>query len=74
MPKIYSIRSKEVVRVVKLLNYEFDHATGSHHVYKNLNTNKIIVIPMHNKDLRIGTVKAIIRQLDITQKYLLDNI
>ena len=74
MPKIYSVKSKEVFRLVKKLGYELDHVTGSHHIYKNVVKNKIIVIPLHNRDLRIGTVKSIIRELEITQQYFLENI
>lgn len=74
MPRIYSIRSREVFKLLEKLGYDLDHTTGSHKIYKDFSTNKIIVVPNHTKDLRIGTVKSIIRELGLSQKDFLDFI
>jgi predicted RNA binding protein YcfA (HicA-like mRNA interferase family) len=72
MPKIYSVKSREVYKVLEKLNFYLDHTTGSHKIFKNTDTNQIITVPAHNKDLKIGTVKSIIRMTNLTQKEFLN--
>ncbi|WP_072143543.1 type II toxin-antitoxin system HicA family toxin [Pseudanabaena sp. 'Roaring Creek'] len=45
--------------------------TGSHHIYEKLGENKIISIPVHkNQDLKIGTLKALMKIAELTEDEL----
>jgi predicted RNA binding protein YcfA (HicA-like mRNA interferase family) len=44
---------------------------GSHQTFYNSNTDKITTISMHSRDLPRGTVKAILKQINISKKEFL---
>lgn len=67
MPKIYTIKSREVYKVLEKLGYCLDHTTGSHKIYREALTNKIITVPAHSKDLKIGTVRSVIKMSGLSQ-------
>ena len=47
MPKIPSIRAREVVRVAESIGFVLDRQRGSHAVYYRASDKRRIVIPMH---------------------------
>jgi mRNA interferase HicA len=57
------VTGKELKRELASLGATFKEAKGSH--LKVLLNGKQSVIPMHNKDLPIGTLKAIRKQLGL---------
>lgn len=63
MSKTFS--GKDVVKGLKKIGYDFDHQTGSHIFLHNLNENKSIIVPNH-KELKIGTLKSILKKAGIT--------
>jgi predicted RNA binding protein YcfA (HicA-like mRNA interferase family) len=45
--------------------------TGSHHIYQQAESHQILSIPVHaNKDLKIGTLKALMKIADLTEEDL----
>jgi len=65
--KITSLRSKDVIKVLKKLGYVKVRQTGSHRIFYHSVKKKIVPVPMHNKDLKRGLVRAIIRELEISK-------
>ena len=61
MPSKYPIcKPSEVCAVLKKCGFQLVKQTGSHAKYTNgLN---IVIVPMHCKDLKVGTLKSIIEQ------------
>jgi predicted RNA binding protein YcfA (HicA-like mRNA interferase family) len=46
--------------------------TGSHHIYENLEGDKILSIPVHgNPDLKIGTLKALMKIAKLSENDLI---
>lgn len=69
MPKFPSLKAKEVEKVLEKTGFIFARQNGSHKIYLK---NKIyITLPWHNKDMRIGTIKAIIKQSGLTAEEFL---
>jgi len=62
---------KEVVKGLKKIGYNFDHQTGSHIFLHNSTANKSIIVPNH-KELKIGTLKSILKKAGITVNQLKD--
>lgn len=52
----------EVIRRLKKINFFIDHQKGSHITMLNEKNNRRVTIPFHNKDLKKGTLKSILRQ------------
>ncbi len=46
--------------------------TGSHHYYYNSKTEKIAVVPFHSKDIRKGTLHAILKNAGISIEELIE--
>ncbi|WP_224409911.1 type II toxin-antitoxin system HicA family toxin [Oscillatoria salina] len=45
--------------------------TVSHHIYQNSGTNQIISVPVHrNQDLKIGTLKSLMKVAELTEEDL----
>ena len=67
MPKIPSIRAREVVRVAESIGFVLDRQRGSHAVYYRASDKRRIVIPMHGtKDLKPGTLRGLILDMGMT--------
>ncbi|AMA10679.1 type II toxin-antitoxin system HicA family toxin [Picosynechococcus sp. PCC 73109] len=63
-----SISGKKLCKVLNNLGWQLKRIKGSHHIYSNSETHKILVIPVHgNKDLPAGTLKNILRDANLTE-------
>lgn len=65
MPKLPSLKPRDVVRKLKKIGFVEHHKVGSHLIMKNLKDSKRAVVPMHLKDIKKGTLSAILREADI---------
>lgn len=65
MPKLPQIKPRDIEKVLTRLNFISRSGKGSHVVFKHFDGRRT-VIPNHNRSLRIGTLKAILKQIDIT--------
>jgi predicted RNA binding protein YcfA (HicA-like mRNA interferase family) len=63
-PKLPSLKSKEVIKVLEKLGFVFVRQKGSHRIYVKGSIG--ITIPYHTKDLKKGTLKAIIKQVGLS--------
>ena len=67
MPKPPAIRAREVVRVAESIGFIFDRQRGSHAVYYRAIDKRRVAIPMHGtKDLKPGTLRAIINDMGMS--------
>jgi predicted RNA binding protein YcfA (HicA-like mRNA interferase family) len=67
MSKPPFIRAREVVRVAQSIGFVFDRQRGSHAVYYRVSDGRRVVIPMHgSKDLKPGTLRAIINDMGLS--------
>ncbi len=62
------VSGKEVVRVLKQAGFSVERIVGSHHVLMHPgDTRRTVTVPVHgNRDLKSGTLRAIIRQTGLT--------
>ena len=54
--------SKEMIKFLEANGFVAIGQNGSHRKFYNKNTNKTVIVPYHNKTLKIGTEKNILRQ------------
>ena len=71
MPKLPSLTPKQLIKKLKRLGFIEDHTTGSHVVMYHHRSSRRAVIPFHLKDLKKGTLSAILREAGITREELL---
>lgn len=66
-----AINSKKLLRLLKKQGFYIHHQVGSHIVLKHFkNQTRRVTIPMHNKDLRIGTLSSILKQAGVDKNEL----
>ena len=70
MSKSLAFTSKELIKLLEQKGFVFDRSKGSHQIYYQKEKKLRVVIPMHNKDLPIGTLHAILKQTGIDKNEL----
>ncbi len=70
MPKLPSIKGKQLLKILQRIGYSLDHIQGSHHILRHSNGKKT-TIPIHsNKEIPKGTLLGMLTDLDISKEEL----
>ena len=62
----YNFTPKKLIKLLKRNGFQFVRQNGSHALFKNFEENLTTVVPIHSKDIPIGTLKAILKDAEIT--------
>lgn len=65
MPKLPSLTSKKLIKILKQNGFLLDRTTGSHFIFYRPEDGRMATVPYHNKDLPKGTLIAILKQAGI---------
>ena len=66
MGRLSGFRYRDIIKILKMLGFEFDRqAAGSHEIWHNPLTKRFTTIPNHTGDMPEGTLRAILKQADI---------
>ena len=60
MGKLSPLSSKKVLKKLKKAGFIKNHQRGSHLTLKNIDNNRFATVPMHNKDIPVGTLYNIV--------------
>ena len=64
-----SVSGKKLCKIVEQKGWNLKKVTGSHHIYQKPGVKMILSIPVHgNKDLKIGTLKALMKIAGLTEE------
>lgn len=67
MGRLSGFRYREIVQKLKSFGFEFyRQAAGSHEIWFNQTTNRFTTVPCHSGDMPEGTLRAILKQANIT--------
>lgn len=67
-----SISGKKLCKIVEKKGWILKRITASHYIYKKSGKTEILSIPVHrNQDLKIGTLKALMKIAELTENDLL---
>lgn len=61
----YNFTPKKLIKLLKDHDFFFIRQNGSHAIFKNFTKNNKVVVPIHSKDIPIGTLKAILKDAGI---------
>ncbi|MBI2925956.1 MAG: type II toxin-antitoxin system HicA family toxin [Verrucomicrobia bacterium] len=59
MNKLPAVCPSEMVRAARRLGFVFDRQRGCHAIYYRPADRRRVVIPMHNRDLKPGTLHGL---------------
>ena len=66
-----SVSDKKLCKIVEKKGWNLRKVTGSHHIYIKSGVDKILSIPVHkNQDLKVGTLKALMKIAELTENDL----
>lgn len=68
--KLPVLKPKKVISMLQKVGFSIDHQTGSHIALLHRNGRRVTV-SRHNKDIKKGTLKSIIKQSGLSQKEFL---
>ena len=67
MPKLTPLKSREVIEKLRKLGFEGPFPGGRHSRMVNLKTGQIVPIPIHSKEIGVGLIREIIRQVGVSR-------
>ncbi|NEP49231.1 MAG: type II toxin-antitoxin system HicA family toxin [Moorea sp. SIO3C2] len=66
-----SVSGKKFCKIVDKKGWVLRKITGSHHIYEKPGAKKILSVPVHkNQDLKIGTLKALMKIAELEESDL----
>ncbi len=66
MGRLSGFRYRNIIRILKKFGFEFyRQAAGSHEIWFNNTTKKFTTVPNHAGSMPEGTLRAILKQVDI---------
>lgn len=67
------IRPRQLIRALERAGFYVHHIRGSHYYLRHPDRPTLLVtVPYHNRDLKRGTLRSILRQAGLTQAELED--
>ena len=72
MTKLPRVKPRQVIKALKRAGFYIDHISGSHYILYRDDHSPPISIPYHNKDLKIGTLKSILKQAKLSVKKFIE--
>jgi predicted RNA binding protein YcfA (HicA-like mRNA interferase family) len=67
MPRLPTVKPRQVIRALGRAGFEMDHQTGSHIVLWRASDSCRVVVPRHNRDLGRGLTLRIIKSAGLTR-------
>jgi predicted RNA binding protein YcfA (HicA-like mRNA interferase family) len=72
MPRLPTVKPRQVIQVLRSVGFEIDHQTGSHVILRRTDDSCRVVVPWHNRDLGRGLTLRIIKSAGLTRDEFVD--
>lgn len=66
--KLPAIKPSELIRVLEKKGWHLDRIRGSHHIMIHPALHRVVPVPVHNRDLKTGTLNGILRVAGISRE------
>jgi predicted RNA binding protein YcfA (HicA-like mRNA interferase family) len=67
LARLPGLRPQELIRLLEHAGFEFVRQTGSHRTYHDRNSDRIVVVPVHPRELPRWLLKKIIKDAGMTE-------
>ncbi len=72
MSRLPACTPTDVIRALQRAGFFLDHSTGSHRYYRHPNRSGVVTLPFHRRELKRGTLLAILKQAGLTRDQFLE--
>lgn len=55
------MKPKELIKILEANGWQLQRSRGSHYTYKHEHIPVLLTIPVHNKDMKIGTLNQLLK-------------
>ena len=59
--RLAAVKPKELIRALERKGWRLDRISGSHHIIVHIELGRAVTVPLHNRELKIGTLISILR-------------
>lgn len=70
--KLPAVKPEQLIKILEQKGWHLERIRGSHFMMKHPEMRQIVPIPIHSKELRTGTLLAIMRSTEISKEDLRD--
>jgi len=72
-PALPVVKPRECLWVLQKAGFYITHQTGSHaRLFHKIRPDLKVTLPIHNKDIPVGTLKSILRQANLSVERFID--
>ena len=71
MPKLPSVKPREVIRFLEQKGFVLDHTSGSHVIFYHPISKRRAVVPRHNRDMPKGTLLSLLKEAGFTRDQMI---
>ena len=71
-PRLPTLRPREVIRALERAGFFVSRTSGSHHLMKHQKPGLRVTVPYHATDLKLKTLRSILKQAGLTPEEFLD--
>lgn len=68
--KLPAIKPRELVRALEKHGWELARVRGSHYIMRHPTDRRTVLVPVHNRDLKTGTLRGVMRRVDLSSEEL----
>ncbi|HDR73586.1 MAG TPA: type II toxin-antitoxin system HicA family toxin [Methanoculleus sp.] len=72
MPKLPALDAQKVIKILEKKGFVLSRVKGSHHLFYHPEFHRRVVVPVHGRDLPIGTLREILKQAGIERDEIED--
>ena len=72
LPKLSPLKSRDLINKLRALGFEGPFAGGRHSRMVHFETGQVIPIPIHSKEVSVGLIREIIREVGVTLEQWLE--
>jgi predicted RNA binding protein YcfA (HicA-like mRNA interferase family) len=70
--KLPAVKPKELIRALEQKGWKLDRVRGSHHILVHETERRALPVPVHGRELKTGTLAAILRIAGVSRDELRD--
>jgi len=68
--RLPAVKPRQLIRALERRGWSVERTSGSHHVLVHAELRRVVSVPLHNRELKAGTLMGILRVAEISRDEL----
>lgn len=70
--RLPAVRPRQLIRVLEKRGWKLVRSKGSHHHFRHPNSPNLVVVPVHARDIKWGTLSGILSDAGVSREEFLE--